>query len=103
MATIQRRRRSSRLHLSVYKRFELLTGIVPNVVSGYTGYATGTSRNLADYISDQMRADWAANRAALMEYWESGMNDSEAFPDDSLPWLCFGPRDRPPWACEHLD
>ena len=103
MSTVIRRRRGSRTNLSVYKRFELLTGIVPSVVSGYSGYATGSSTNVADYISDEMRADWAANRTKLLEFWRSGLSDAEAYPHDTLPWLCLGPRNRPPWAAQFLD
>ncbi|MGV7219232.1 hypothetical protein [Bradyrhizobium sp. UFLA05-112] len=104
MPTVIRRKRTSRLSLGPYRRHELRTGQIVGVVSGYTGYASGTSMDLADYISDEMRRDWQANRAALNEFWASGLSDAEAFPDDCLPWLC--PYRRPgslPWACEHLE
>lgn len=102
MSTIIRRRRGSRLHLSVYKRYELLTGHVPAVVSGYSGYATGTSRNLVDYIGHQMRADWQSNRTALLAIWAGELDEEEAF-HDTLPWLCLGDRSRAPWAERVLD
>ena len=102
MTTIVRRRRSSRVGLSVYKRHELLTGQIVPVVSGYNGYATGNGRNLADYISDEIRRDWQNHRAALMEFWTSGKSDAEVFPDDTLPWLCVGDRSRLPWAARHF-
>ena len=91
------------MNLSVYKRHELLTGQIVPVVSGYSGYATGSSTNLMDYISDEMRADWLANRAALLEFWRSGKSDAEVFPNDCLPWLCLGRRDTLPWGARYLD
>ena len=91
------------MSLSVYKRFELLTGIVPTVVSGYSGYATGTSKNLMDYIDDNMRRDWQNHRAELLEFWRSGLSDVEAYPDDTLPWLCLGRRSALPWAAQYFD
>jgi hypothetical protein len=103
MSTILRRKRTSRLSLSAYRRHELLTGRIVYPVQGYDGYGDGRSTNVADYISDEMKADWLANRTVLLEFWQSGMSDAEAFPDDCLPWLCLGPRDRLPWACAHLD
>ncbi|MGX1352478.1 hypothetical protein AB7M49_006087 [Bradyrhizobium elkanii] len=103
MSTVIRRRRGSRLQLGPYKRHELLTGHIATVVSGYSGYATGSSRNLADYISAAMHADWQANRDELLEFWRSGKSEAEVFPDDCLPWLCLGPRSRAPWAVQHLD
>jgi hypothetical protein len=104
MSTIIRRRRRSRMTLSIYKMYELLTGRIEPMVPAYSGYATtGNRTNLVDYISDEMRLDWQNHRTALLEFWESGMSDAEAFPDDCLPWLCFGPRDRLPWAARYLD
>ncbi|MFG3592264.1 hypothetical protein ACFXS9_07850 [Bradyrhizobium sp. RDI18] len=91
------------MRLSVYKRHELLTGQIVHVVSGYNGYATGSSTILMDYIDDNMRRDWQNHRAELMAYWTSGKSEVEVYPDDCLPWLCLGPRDRPPLAVEYLD
>jgi hypothetical protein len=54
------------------------------------------------FISDEMRRDWASNRAALLEYWHSGRSEAETFRHDCLPWLCLGSRALP-WACEFLD
>ncbi|MBR0730375.1 hypothetical protein JQ595_16610 [Bradyrhizobium japonicum] len=102
MSTIIRRRRGSRLQLCAYRRFELLTGQIMPVVSGYTGYATGSSNNLEDYISGQMSADWESNRDTLLAIW-TGKLDEEAMFHDTLPWLSFGPRSRPPWAATYLD
>ena len=51
-----------------------------------------------------MRADWAANREQLMEFWGSGKSGAEVYPDDILPWLgTGGSPDRLPWAAMHLD
>ena len=100
MSTILRRKRTSRLSLSAYRRHELLTGRIVYPVQGYDGYGDGRSTNVADYISDEMKADWLANRTMLLEFWQSGMSDAEAFPDDCLPWLCLGPKDRLPWAAQ---
>jgi hypothetical protein len=104
MSTIRRRKRGTRTNLPIYRMYELLTGRIEPLVPAYNGYAaTGNRTNLTDYIDDNMRADWLANRDVLMEFWQSGMSDAEAFPEKCLPWLCFGPRDRPAWAAQHLD
>ena len=51
-----------------------------------------------------MRADWAANRDELMEFWRSGKSEVEVFPDDMVPWLLTqGRTDRLPWAALYLD
>ena len=103
MSTIMRRRRGSRTSLGPYKRSELLSGRIQYPVLGYTGYGDGRSTNVADYISDQMRADWETDREALLEFWRSGKSDAEVFPDDTLPWLFVrGYPDRLPWAATHL-
>jgi hypothetical protein len=105
MSNIIRRRRNSRLFLGPYKRHELLTGRIEYAVQGYSGYGNGISTNVADFISDEMRADWKANREQLMEFWRSGKSEAEVFPDDCLPWLYTWWRrpDRLPWAAQHLD
>ena len=102
MNTRLRKRRPSRFSIGPYRRYELLTGHVEYTPS-YSGYGDGTSTDLTKFIGPTMYRDWAANRTALLAFWESGMSDAEAFPHDALPWLCFGPRDRPPWGVEHLD
>jgi hypothetical protein len=38
-----------------------------------------------------------------MKFWELGQSDAEAFPHDTLPWLCLGRRDTLPWAARYLD
>ena len=103
MSTILRRKRTSRLSLSAYRRHELLTGRIVYPVQGYDGYGDGRSTNVADYISDEMRRNWQTHREALLAFWRLGKSDAEVFPDDCLPWLCLGPRDRLPWAEQHLD
>ena len=103
MSTIVRRRRGSRLQLGPYKRHGLLTGRIDYPVQGYTGYGDGIGTNLTAFISDQMRADWEANRAELLEFWWSGKSDVEVFPHDCLPWLWLGDRSGQPWAVRHLD
>ena len=103
MSTILRRRRGSRLQLGPYKRNELLCGRIQYPVQGYDGYGDGRSTNVADFIGPEMRADWQANREKLMAFWRSGKSDAEVCPDDCLPWLWSGPRDRLPWAVQHLD
>ena len=104
MSTIVRRRRASRLALGPYRRHELLVGAIRYPVQGYTGYSDGVGTHLAAFISDEMRADWAANREELMEFWKSGKYTTpDVFPD-SLPWLFVGgSADTLPWAAGHLD
>jgi hypothetical protein len=92
------------LQLGPYRRHELLGGRIDYPVSGYTGYGDGSSTKVADFIGPEMRADWAANREALLAFWRSGKSDAEAFPDNTLPWLCLGgSADALPWAAKHLD
>ena len=86
MSTIIRRRRASRISLGPYRRHELLGGRIVYPVLGYDGYGDGSSTNVADFIGPEMRADWQANRVALIEFWESGQSTT-VFPD-CLPWLC---------------
>lgn len=104
MSTIIRRKRTSRLSIGPYRRDDLLTGRIQYPVQGYTGYDDGVGTDLTAFISDQMRADWEAIRAALMEFWKSGKYTTpEVFPD-SLPWLFVrGSADTFPWAAVHLD
>ena len=68
---------------------------------GYTGYGDGVGTDLTAFISNEMRADWTANREELLAFWQSGAPDN--FPD-SLPWLyVHGSAGSLPWAAEHLD
>ena len=104
MSTILRRRRGSRLSVGPYRRHELLGGRATYPVQGYDGYGDGHETDMRKFIGPEMRADWAANRAALLDFWQSGLSEVEVFPHDCLPWLYFGrPRERPPWAVEYLD
>jgi hypothetical protein len=99
MATIRHRQRVSFRELGPYKRHELLTGEINYPAVGYSGYGDGRSVNLADFICDEMRDDWAEHRDALMAFWASGeYTTAEIFPD-SLPWLfAKGSPDTLPWA-----
>ena len=104
MTTVIRRRRASRLSIGPYRRHELLAGRIVYPVQGYTGYGYGVGTDLAAFISDEMRADWVANRTALLEFWRSGRSEADAFPNDTLPWLCtYIAAGSLPWACRHLD
>jgi hypothetical protein len=99
MPTIKRRKRVSYRELGPYKRHELLTGQIKYAAIGYSGYGDGKSTNLNDFITDEMRVDWADNREELLAFWTSGKT-SIIFPDNK-PWLhCWGSPDTLPWA-EH--
>jgi hypothetical protein len=101
MTTVVRRKRASRSSIGPYRRHELLTGRIQYPVQGYTGYGVGT--DLTAFISDGMRADWAANREELLAFWKSGKTEADGFPD-ALPWLYVGgSADTLPWAARHLD
>jgi hypothetical protein len=104
VSTIVRRKRASRLSIGPYRRHELLTGRIRYAVSGYTGYGDGSSTAVADFVSDEMRNDWANHRAELLAFWRSGeYTTPDVFPD-ALPWLFV--RGRPgslPWAARFLD
>ena len=99
MPTITRRKRVSFRELGPYKRRELLTGEISYPAIGYSGYGNGHSTDLADFIDDQMRVDWEANREELLKFWASGKyTTSEIFPD-SKPWLFVrDPANTLPWA-----
>jgi hypothetical protein len=65
----------------------------------------GTARDLCDFISDQMRADWEANRDKLMAKWNGEKTEQELWPGERhLPWLFFSPRPGSrPWGAEIFD
>jgi hypothetical protein len=90
--------------LGPYKRHELLTGEIVYADRGYSGYGDGKSATMADFISDEMRRDWAEHRDALIKFWQSGKYTApDVFPD-SKPWLFVrGEPGTLPWACKHLD
>jgi hypothetical protein len=101
--TIIRRKRSSRVSIGPYRRHELLTGKAHYPALGYTGYGDGEDTNMEHFISEEMRADWIANRAELLAFWESGKYTTEFFPDGK-PWLFV--RGHPwtlPWAATIFD
>lgn len=86
MTTIIRRKRTSRTQIGSYRRHELLTGRIVYPVQGYSGYGDGVGTDLTAFISNEMRADWEANRDELTEFWRSGKTTADVFPD-SLPWF----------------
>jgi hypothetical protein len=103
MATIVRHKRRPR-QLGPYRRHELLTGQICYVEHGYSGYGDGRNTNLADFISDEMRADWAEHRDELIKFWQSGAYTTPDIFPDAKPWLfACGSAESLPWACEHLD
>ena len=104
MTTIVRHRRQPR-QLGPYRRHELLTGEIVRPENGYSGYASdGKSNDAANYISDEMRADWAVHRAELLTFWKSGEYTSSKIFPDSRPWLFVcGNADTLPWAAEQFD
>lgn len=85
MSTISRRKRTSRLELGPYKRHELLTGKIIYPAKNYTGYADGTSTDLAAFASDEMRHDWRSNRDELLLFWASKGRAIQYA--DARPWL----------------
>jgi hypothetical protein len=74
----------------------------PHLQSAAAGGGGGT--DLTAFISDEMRADWEANRDELMAFWKSGAYTTADVFADSLPWLFVrGSADTLPWAAVHLD
>jgi hypothetical protein len=103
MTIVTRRKRASRLSIGPYRRHELLTGRIQYPVLGYTGYGDGVGTDLTAFISDEVRADWLANRTELLAFWQSGKTEADVFPD-ALPWLYGGgSADALPWAARYLD
>ncbi len=68
MSTIKRHKRISQRELTPYKKHELLTGTMFYPMQGYDGYGDGKSTNVADYNSDEMRADWQAHRDDFLKF-----------------------------------
>jgi hypothetical protein len=99
------RKRQSQRELTAYKRHELLTGEITYPVPGYyTGYADGRGTDLTAFISDEMRADWEANRDELLKFWASGEYTTGTIFADSKPWLFVcGSDDTLPWAATQFD
>jgi hypothetical protein len=99
MATIRHRQRVSYRELGPYKRHELLTGKILYAAQGYNGYGDGKSTNVSDFISDEMRADWEADRDDLMAFWAIDKYTTAEYFPDSKPWLFVrGSPDTLPWA-----
>jgi hypothetical protein len=103
VSTIVRRKHVMRT-LGPFRRHELLTGRIKYPVQGYTGYGDGSSVEVADFVCDEMRRDWADNREELMAFWRSGQYTTPETFEDSLPWL-FTRRsgNTLPWAAANLD
>ena len=73
MGTIIRRKRlMSRAQIGPYRRHELLTGTIYYPAMAYSGYGDGTSTDVNDFVSDEMRLDWEQNRDELIAFWEVG-------------------------------
>jgi hypothetical protein len=84
---------------NVYDRYKYAAEEISYAVVGYTGYGDGNSTNLTDFISDEMRADWEANRDELLKFWASGEYTTAMFFPNSMPWLFVkGSADTLPWA-----
>jgi hypothetical protein len=90
--------------LRPHKRHELLTGKIFYPMRGYTGYGNAKSANVADFIGDEMRADWQEHRDELIAFWKSGEYTAPDIFPDSRPWLfvCGSPNTLP-WAAEQFD
>ena len=80
---------------TAYRAYELLSGKIFYPNQGYDGYGDGKSANLSDLISDEMRADWLANREALLEVWGS---DKTLYFFPWKPWLDVYRPEALPWA-----
>jgi hypothetical protein len=106
MSTTKYRKRVSQRTLTEYKRHELLTGEIFYPALGYDGYGDPRTmdKNLANFISAEMKMDWEQNKEELMAFWKSGeYTTGEIFPD-SKPWLFIcGDPDTLPWAAEQFD
>lgn len=98
------RSRGWRPDLSPYQICELLTGEICYPVRNYSGYGAGEgkagleTRDIAEFITDEMRADWAHHRDELLAFWISGATSAQL--SNYKPWLFFctgGPGTRP-WA-----
>ena len=101
---MERRKPARTPELGPYKRHELLTGEIVNVERGYTGYGDGKSSNLLDFISDEMRRNWAEHRAKLIAFWKAGQYTAPDVFADAKPWLFVrGEPDTLPWAAEQFD
>jgi len=79
---------------------ELLNGKISYSFTDYAGYGDGVGTDAGDFVSDEMRADWLANRELLIKVWKSG----KLFPHDVWPgwriWLSVDHNGEPlPW-CE---
>ncbi len=96
---------NSRKQLTSDQRMELLTGVCDYPVrqSYYSGYGDFSDADAAAFVSEQMRADWIANRGKLLKFWESG-EDSVGYFENCKPWhVIHGSPDTLPWAAHQFD
>jgi hypothetical protein len=104
MATIHRRMRTARTALGPSRIHELCTDeIIYCSPPYYDGYGNGTGVNIKNFISDEMRADWEANREELLTFWRSGKYSIDFFPN-MYPHLFFkGSKNTRPWSAKMFD
>ena len=92
--------------LTAEKIYELLYGepgyCLPQY---YQGYADAVSRDpdITHFISDEMKADWRANRDKLMQLWRGEGDHKHLFGCQRLPWLCCDDDHEWPWAARTFD
>jgi hypothetical protein len=93
--------------LTPEKVFELLYGedayCLPEYYRGY-GDARSGDLDMTHFISEEMRADWFANRDKLMMLWNGEATEKELFGHYRRPWL-ISPRENSgrPWAAQVFD
>jgi hypothetical protein len=59
---------------------------------------------VADFISEDMRLDWEANRDMLLAWWASGKREGHFPPPVTPPWLnAHGDPDTLPWAARQFE
>jgi hypothetical protein len=99
---MERRRPNQRRELSGEKAAELLSGRIDRSLVDYSGYGgDAKSDNVADFVTEEMKADWLANRKLLLRVWQSGaLYPHDVWPDWPL-WLSVSHDDPLPW-CERV-
>ena len=63
-----------------YKRHELLTGKIYYPALGYSGYGDGKSTHITDFVTNEMRLDWLANRDRLLASGSPASRSRGTFP-----------------------
>ncbi len=105
MPMVNRPKYNSRKQLTSDQRLELLAGVCyyPAARSYYTGYGDFKNTDAAAFITNQMKADWLANRDELLKFWESG-ECSVGFFENCKPWhFIYGSPNTLPWAAYQFD